>query len=261
MNNDSPLKAALVAVGVAFVCSVMVSTTRVLLVPSDAGAVDIAKARHVLVAGGLSPSAGSYDDNEVLVRFRELRPVLVDLETGIEVDAPDAASYDQRAAAIDPEQSVAIPKDRDLAQLGRRAKYALAYLLPPHNGSGGVVLPVHGKGMWSTIYGYVGLGPDLNTIHGVSFYEQAETPGVGDRFLEPTWLASWRGKSIYGEDGTLRFEVALPQAGGSPAGHRVDAISGATVTSERIGAMIGYWLGPDCFGPYLERLRDRGSRP
>jgi len=256
MNNDSPRKAVLVVIGVAFACSVMVSATRMLLAPADRGVVDIARARHVLAAAGLIASAGTPDDSEVLELYRDLAPTAVDLAAGTAVDMPDAAAYDQRAAAADPARSIAIPRERDLAGLGRRASIALAYRV--RQGGNGIVLPIHGKGMWSTIYGYVGLEADLSTVTGISFYEQAETPGVGDRFLEPAWLDSWKGKAIFDDSGQLRLGISVPEPG-EIARYRVDAISGATVTSDRIAAMIHYWLGPDGFGPYLERLRSEGG--
>ena len=261
MTNESPLKAILVVVGVALVCSIMVSTTRVLLAPAPTLTIDLERARHLLFAAGLVLSPGAPDDDEVRSVFGRLQPVLIDLAAGAEVSTPDAAGYDQRNAAIDPEQSVAIPKDHDLARLGRRAPYAPAYHLPGDGNGGGIVLPLHGKGMWSTIYGYIGLSADYRTVLGISFYEQAETPGVGDRFLEPAWLSGWHGKEVYGPDGAMRLRVSLAQPDDANARYTIDAISGATVTSERIGDIVRYWLGDDGFGPYLEALRKQDTSP
>jgi len=260
MTNESPLKAILVVVSVALVCSIMVSTTRVLLAPAPALTIDLDRARHVLFAARLALSPDAPDDDEVRSMFGRLRPVLIDLAAGTEAGTPDAAGYDQRNAAIDPEQSIAIPKDRDLARLGRRAPYAPAYHLPRDDG-GGIVLPIHGKGMWSTIYGYIGLSADYRTVLGISFYEQAETPGVGDRFLDPAWLSAWRGKEVYGPDGAMQLRVTLAQPNDANARYTIDAISGATVTSERIGDIVRYWLGNDGFGPYLEALRKQDTSP
>jgi len=259
MTNDSPFKAVFVVVSVALVCSILVSTTRVLLAPPPALTIDIEKARHVLVAARLSSAADALDDDEVRTLFGQLSPVLVDLAAG--AAAPSTDDYDQRAAAIDPARSIAIPKERDLAGLGRRAAYAPAYLLPPDANGGGIVLPLHGKGMWSTIYGYIGLASDYRTVLGISFYEQAETPGVGDRFLDASWLSAWHGKTAYGPDGAVRLRVTMDHPDEASAGYTIDAISGATVTSERIGEIVRFWLGDDGFARYLEALRQQETAP
>jgi len=120
-----------------------------------------------------------------------------------------------------------------------------------------VVLPVYGEGLYSTLYGYLALEPDLQTIYNLYFYEQEETPGLGAEIENPEWQAGWRGKKIYGKDGEVRIRVARGVANGP---FEVDGITGATMTSNGVTALVRYWLGPDGFGPYLERLRLEAER-
>ena len=71
-----------------------------------------------------------------------------------------------------------------------------------------VILPIHGQGMWSTLYGYLALEADLNTIAAMSFYEQTETAGLGDQIQRSDWQAQWQGRQLFDGQGDVRFRVA-----------------------------------------------------
>ena len=122
-----------------------------------------------------------------------------------------------------------------------------------------VILPVHGQGMWSTLYGLVALEADLNTIAAVTFYEQEETAGLGDQIESPAWQARWVGRRLFNRAGDFRFRVASgPVEDGSPAAaHEVDGLSGATITGNAVTALMEFWFGP--FG-YGAAARAVGSR-
>jgi Na+-transporting NADH:ubiquinone oxidoreductase subunit C len=114
--------------------------------------------------------------------------------------------------------------------------------------------------MWSTIYGYVALEADLNTIAGVTFHRHGETPGIGDRIQSPVWRGSWVGKRIFDDSGVA--QIAVAQNAGSAGVHRIDLIVGASVTSESVGRFVNEWFGADGYGPWLVRLgqeRQEGS--
>ena len=99
-------------------------------------------------------------------------------------------------------------------------------------------------GMSSMLYGYVALENDLNTIAAATFYEHAETPGLGDQITRPDWLAQWEGRKIRDQRGVLRFEIGTESVEpGSPAAdYQVDALTGATVTSEAVAALVRFWM-------------------
>ena len=121
-----------------------------------------------------------------------------------------------------------------------------------------MILPVHGAGLWSTLYGYLSVAPDGNTIEGFRFYSHAETPGLGDQIDDPDWLAQWVGRQIAGPDGEPRFEVVrgtVQRADNPAAIHQVDGLSGATLTGRGVTNLVRYWTGPHGFGPYLDRFR------
>ena len=125
---------------------------------------------------------------------------------------------------------------------------------------GQIILPVEGKGLWSTLYGYLALKDDLNTINGLTFYQHAETPGLGGEVDNPRWKALWPGRKAFGDDGKPAVEVVKGQAGTpEEAPYAVDGLSGATITSRGVTYLIQFWLGDQGFGPYLNRLGTKGA--
>ncbi len=88
---------------------------------------------------------------------------------------------------------------------------------------------------------------------GLTYYKQGETPGLGGEVDNPTWKKKWSGKKIY-QDGKVAIKVVKGTAEASnPYG--VDGLSGATITSNGVSNMLKYWLGPDGFGPYIEKQK------
>ena len=161
-----------------------------------------------------------------------------------------------------------IPPGQDLAGLGHRSRFKTVYLVWQDDALSRVVLPIRGTGMWSMLYGYISLEADFNTIAGVVFYEQAETPGLGDQIASPHWQDKWVGKKLYDAEGEMLFHVAEgPVAEGAPAADfQVDALTGATVTANAVTALLQYWFGPDGYGPLLQGMREQppqqpGPRP
>ena len=120
-----------------------------------------------------------------------------------------------------------------------------------------LVLPVHGYGLWSTLYGFIALENDLNTIKGLRFYEQGETPGLGGEVDNPKWRQQWKGKRIFDDNGELKIQVIHGHVthNDPEADYKVDGISGATLTSKGVSNLLRFWLGDRGFGPYLKKLR------
>jgi len=114
--------------------------------------------------------------------------------------------------------------------------------------------------MWSMLYGYIALESDLNTIAGMTFYEQNETPGLGDQITHEHWLEQWQGKLIFDVQGNPWFSVnseGTVQPGTETAKYQVDALTGATVTGNAVTGMVHYWFGPHGYQPFLEQLREQ----
>ena len=107
--------------------------------------------------------------------------------------------------------------------------------------NGITVVPCYGAGLWGPIWGYVGLEKDLKTIKSVCFGHKGETPGLGAKIAdEPAFAAEFVGKTI--GDGEVLFEVTKP-ANRQTENNGVDAISGATITSQALGVTLNQWFG------------------
>jgi len=103
--------------------------------------------------------------------------------------------------------------------------------------TGAVAVPFAGPGLWGPVKGFLSLESDRKTIHGVTFHEQEETPGLGGEISARWFRDRFRGKSIIGADGTPG--MAIRRAGGGiPGANEVDAISGATMTCDKVQAML-----------------------
>ena len=164
--------------------------------------------------------------------------------------------YDQRKARSDVVLGADAPKNR--AGVKRIAKCAVVYHLLEKGKLKILVLPIEGKGLWSTLYGYIALDADLNTVRGITFYEHGETPGLGGEVDNPSWKALWPGRTIHGEDGEIAIRVVKGRAGSvEDAPHEVDGLSGATLTSNGVTYTLQFWLGEEGFGPFL-RQNTRG---
>ena len=206
--------------------------------------------------------AGLYEEGaQVSDLFQKVDMRIVDLETGQFVDAAnvDRDAYDPKVAPKEPDYSIVIPPEQDLAGLKRREKLSAVYLVQSPTGElQQVILPVRGKGLWSTMYGFVSLESDFYTVRGITFYEHGETPGLGGEIESPKFKRQWQGKVVRDEDGSPRIEAVRgnvdPQD--PDAKHKIDAIAGATITTRGVTDMIRYWLGPNGFGPFLERMTD-----
>lgn len=260
-NRESIQNVLVVAVGLSLVCSVLVSAAAVILRPLQEQNETLNRKKNVLlVAGLLEPGI------DVEQTFEKIETHIVDLSTGEYTDEIDPAGFDMIEAADDPELSVAIPADKDIAGIGRRARYAEVYVLrDPEGRVEKVILPVYGMGLWSTMYGFIALGPDGSTVQALKFYKQAETPGLGGEVDNPNWLANWPGKRIYDEEGDIRIRVAKGTVGaaagwtgatarGGAAIFQVDGISGSTLTSRGVTNLLHYWMSDEAYRPYLEKV-------
>ena len=255
--RESPLRSLSVLLAVALVCSVLVSISAVMLRPIQAENERIERYRHIVALAGLAD--GELDDAGIAAAVERLEVRVVNLDTGeFSTDLlPDQVNA--RQAVNDPALSTAIPPAHDLARIGRRSRFEVIFLVREDGRLSRVILPIHGQGMWSTLYGLLALEADLNTIAAATFYEQAETAGLGDRIEDPAWQALWTGRRLFGTAGDFRFQVAPGSVDdASPAAvHQVDGLSGATITGNAVTALVRFWFGPYGYGPLLERLAER----
>ncbi|WP_108259356.1 Na(+)-translocating NADH-quinone reductase subunit C [Mangrovicoccus ximenensis] len=256
---DSTAKTLFVAISLCLFCSMVVAAAAVALRPVQEANQLLDKRRNILQVAGLFEDG--MDVNEVFTSAFE--PKIVDLDTAEYVDeVPNAAGepftvadYDDVAATSD--MALSSELENDPAGLGRQARYQMVYLLKDGDGNlDKVVLPIAGYGLWSTLYGFITLEEDANTIFGLQFYEHAETPGLGAEVDNPRWQAMWNGKELRDGDGELRITVSKANPSGDAANYHIDALAGATLTSRGVDNLVRFWMGEQGFAPYLEKLKN-----
>jgi len=259
MDTNSWKGTLIVAALLCGVCSVVVSFTAVnLRSRQEENKVLDVKKNLLLSAGLLKNSKASKE--EILEIFKNIETKLVDLKTGKFVKGIEPESFNVRQAAKDPKRNVEIPSKLDLGKNKVRAKMNKVYLVKEGADIKSIVLPVYGKGLWSTLYGFLALDKDTKTVKGFGFYEHGETPGLGGEVDNPSWKSKWIGKTVLDKNFKPFVQVKKNVNPNSEEGKRtVDGLSGATITSRGVQELLRYWLGDHGYGPFLANFRKGGN--
>lgn len=250
-SNDTIQKTILVAVSLCFVCALIVSTAAVILKPAQEANKSLDMKQNILAAAGLLS-----DDLSVEEQFSKVRTRVVDLRTGKFSTEKDAESYNPIKAAKDVSESDKLSSEEDIAKIFRREHYTLVYLVENNSGLEKIILPIRGYGLWGTLYGFIALESDANTVAGIGFYDHKETPGLGGEVDNPRWKATWTGKKVY-DDGepALKLIKGTVNPASNSAKYQIDGLSGATLTSRGVSNLLHFWLGDGGFKPFLNNLK------
>ena len=249
-NNDSIQKTLLVAVTLCIVCALFVSSAAVMLKPAQVANKAEDRKANILAAAGMLDPEKSIDE-----QFERVTTRIVDLNTGKFTDQFDVASFEQSSVAKDPQTLVDLGGD-DIAKIKRRENYATVYLVESNGELDKIILPVRGAGLWSTLHGFLALENDLNTVAGLGFFEHGETPGLGGEVDNPNWKALWPGKKVYDEgDAKIQLIKGSVDANTAEAEHKVDGLSGATLTSRGVTNLLQFWMGENGYKPFLSNLQ------
>jgi Na+-transporting NADH:ubiquinone oxidoreductase subunit C len=248
-NKDTIGKTIGVALALCIVCSIVVSTAAVMLRPAQ----EVNKARdfkrNILQAAGLYEEGVAVEE-----QFKSVTTKAIDFSSGKFTDAIAIEDYDQQKAAKDPALSTKLDGDTDIAKIGSKENVGLVYLVEQDGQLDKLILPIKGYGLWSTLYGFMALEADGNTIVGLGFYQHGETPGLGGEVDNPRWKALWVGKEVYAADGSVAITITK---GAAPAGdiNKVDGLSGATLTSRGVDNLIKFWMGHNGYAGFLNNLK------
>lgn len=257
MSNESKLKTVMVATGLSVVCSIALATAVTVLKPIQLVNQELDKQRKILGALGVL-AEGKGSANEVRELFQDLERYLVNMETGEFTRIELSDRFDMRRAAKDPATSRRLSPEEDVASLRRMALQSDVYVLRDGD-EARIALPVSGYGLWSTLYGYLVLEQDANTVVAITFTEHAETPGLGGEVDNPRWKATWTGKQVYNDAGEpvlgLFKNVDHSRA---DAVYKIDALSGATLTSNGVSNLVQFWMGDSGFKKFLDNVRESG---
>jgi Na+-transporting NADH:ubiquinone oxidoreductase subunit C len=254
MAEESIFRPFYTVLVLAFACSALVAGAAVGLRPLQEVNRQIDQKKHILFAAGLFEQGRTVDE-----MFAPIETRVVELASGqfVGEDVVDPATYRQLQAAF--QEGKALSGDEDPAKIRHLEKYSLVYLVQQGDRTDQIILPVRGKGLWSTMYAYVALDGDLSTVRGVSFYEHGETPGLGGEIENQRWLAGWQGKKIYNPEGEVELAVVKGNAADEPpaAEYQVDGISGATLTIQGVNNLMEFWFGEHGFKPLIAQLQNK----
>jgi len=256
---DSPRKTVLVALAVCLVCSVLVSSAAVGLRGIQEKNREQDQLKNILIAGDVLDNK-----KDVRKQFDEyIQTDIVELRTGKILKKDEYTKvlnpekFEIKMVAKNPQYSRKLSTKEDLAQLGQQPNYMAIYWVKVRGQKTKLILPLFGKGLWSTMYGLIALDQDLTIVKGFTFYEHGETPGLGGEVDNPAWKRSWIGKKVFDENGRLQIEVIKGKV--HPADYRaqfqIDGLSGATLTTRGINNLVRFWLSENGYGPFIARQR------
>jgi len=242
------------ALVVCLVCSLVVSLFAVGLKEKQEINKALFQQKNILLVAGLLEEGAHPTKAEVDRAFADVHCYTADRRSGEILEEVEFGTYDVVKAAKDPAQSTPSVNQAQVPALPD--KLFVCHVMTP--GKECWVLPIWGNGLWSTMYGYLALEPDLETVRGITYYDEGETPGLGGEVENPLWKAQWRGKKIHrGKELALR--VTKHGHTEDPT-YDVDGISGASITSRSVSFMIHLWLGDEGYGPFLTAQKQKGAK-
>jgi Na+-transporting NADH:ubiquinone oxidoreductase subunit C len=245
---------------VCLVCSLLVSTAAVMLSPRQLQNKQLDKIKNILVAGDL------YRDgvNVLDIYESKIQPKMVELSSGsiLSEDQFDETlnikNFDITLLANSAEYGLQISPENDIAGIKNRPEYMLVYFVIEKDQVEKIILPVYGKGLWSTMYAFVAIDKDLKTIDGVTFYEHGETPGLGGEIENPRWNEIWQGKLAFDDNWNVKLHIikGAVDPAREESKYQIDGLSGATITTRGVDNMMKYWLGENGYGTFLNKIRE-----
>lgn len=252
--RHNTLYTLLFSAAVCVVCAVLVSSAAVALKEDQLRNAALDKQRNVLFAAGLASPTERLEPEQTQQLFERVMPVVIDLQSGERTDI-DPTSFDQARAAKHPDSSREAPENP--SNVRRIPHHALVYEVMEGGQPSMAVLPIEGYGLWSTLYGFLAVDIDGNTVRGITYYQHGETPGLGGEVDNPKWKALWPGRRIYGESGEPELRVIKGTAGPpDQAPYEVDGLTGASITGNGVTAMLDFWLGDNGFRNYLRNFSE-----
>jgi len=211
-----------------------------------------------LLFSGLKPI---HDKNEANYNKKEiLGSIIKDASNLKDDEVASIFNSSVKQIVLDANGKVIPDEEADKIDMKKEAKKAAAdrrYPLYVFDGEEGLfyIVAVRGKGLWDAIWGSIAIEKDFNTIGGVAFNHQAETPGLGAEIKDNNaWKAEFKGKKLFNDAGEY-VSVDVVKGGVKDPEHQVDAISGATVTCVGVAEMLD--RGIKVYLPYFDTLEKK----
>ena len=222
MHKDSNKATFLFSSGMVVVVAVMLSMAAIYLGPYQAKNVRIEKMKNILTSVSIEAKTGEAEQ-----LFKQYITKQVVLNNKGEEVSGEAAAFD-----------LDLKKELDKAKKGNQDKQLFPLFICNKEGNTFYIIPMRGKGLWGPIWGYISLEGDMNTIFGASFGHKSETPGLGAEIETKKFQHEFIGKKIFDESGNF-ISVKVVKGGTAATNmHGVDAVSGATITSDGVTEMF-----------------------
>ncbi|MCP4670722.1 MAG: Na(+)-translocating NADH-quinone reductase subunit C [Desulfobacula sp.] len=253
VKKETPARTILITLILCVVCSVLVSFSAVYLKPIQEKNKQLDIKKNLLMAAKLICCL-NISEELVDEAYHNIEIKVVDLATGLYNETINPFNFDQAQAARNPDTSKLIDSSLDVAGIKKREKFSKIYIVKTNDRTDQVIFPIYGKGLWSTMYGFIALAPDLSTIKGITFYSHGETPGLGGEIENDSWKKLWIGKKIFDDDFKVIFDIVKGKVyqGDTNIKSKVDGISGATLTGNGVENTILYWFGMDGFLKFIK---------
>jgi len=240
------------ALALCLVCSLAVSTTAVALKDRQAANALLDMQTQICRVSGMIAADAKPSAEEAAQMFSTIKVLKFSPDTG---EVLGEMPFDPKAIIkASKDAATSHPASTDAASRARVSKIPKELMIlkitDPENPC--YVFLIWGNGLWSTMYGYIALEPDLKTVKGITFYEQGETAGLGGEIVNPNWVAQWPGKKVFDDSGKVILDVTkFGQV--KDSSYQVDGISGATITSVAVGATVQAWFADEAYGKFLKK--------
>ncbi len=237
MHKDSNKATFLFSSGMVVVIAIMLSVAAISLGPYQARNIRIEKMENILTSVGIASEPKTAEKI-----FTQYITEQVVLNNKGEEQTGGTAAFD-----------IDLKKEIDKAKNGNQDKQLFPLFICKKDGKSFYIIPMRGKGLWGPIWGYIALEGDMNTIAGVSFGHKGETPGLGAEIETEYFQKQFVGKKILDEQGDF-VSVKVVKGGGTSTNiHGVDAVSGATITSDGVTEMFHRTL--ENYIPYFKKAK------
>ena len=225
------------------IVAVLLSFVSMQLKPRQEMNIQIEKKQDVLRSVGKAENVAEVDDKDSYINEEFATFITDSYVVDYEGNRVEADAF-----------AVMLGLDAEIRKPREERNYPV-FVYSENGGEKKYVVPVRGKGLWGPIWGYVALGPDLNTIAGAVFDHKSETPGLGAEINTGWFQAPFEGKTIFDENGNF-VSVEVAKGGADPnSKHQVDAISGGTITSKALEEML-----KDCMEGYVAHFKEIATK-
>ena len=192
-----------------------------------------------------------FDPNEA----NHIEEKYVELATGITLNAKDGVQKMEE----NKDNCTPLSAKENKAKISCLPKYKRIYEIYKDKKMSRMVLEVEGKGLWSTLQGFLAMSTDGQTIQGLTFYKHGETPGLGGEVDNPKWKSGWVGAKPFNASNLPSIDIVKGSAPDNKSDNKIDGLSGATLTSNGVEDLVNFWLGTHGYATYLSKNSKGGQ--